>query len=280
VTAPAVVRRWAERPSPPPPAGASPESRSHGSARARPLPIGPAGRARGIEAAASTALRRLGADLSRTIRRGAPLGAVLLTAVAAAAALAPHLAVRGTRPDLLLVAVAAVALASGPRTGAAFGFAAGLGADVFLATPLGTSALAYTLLGHILGGLSRPRPAGSASTLCRPGSTCFACRTGGRHAGEHRSQPGRRRALRVAARRADQRRSVVITFASVLVGRLVVTVIATSLGGVPFPEPAALARIAGVAALSAPLGPLAAAAVRRLTRTAPPPAVTAGSARP
>ena len=276
MTAPAVVRRWAERPSPPLPAGGSAQ-RSDRPAGPRSRPIGSAGQV-WSGAAASTALRRAVVELSRTIRRGAPLEAVLLTAVAAAAGLAPHLAVRGVAPDVVLVAVVAVALASGQRTGAAFGFAAGLGADVFLATPLGTSALAYTLLGHTLGRLSRPPSPGIAFSLCRPGSTCFACRTGRRHGAEHRPDSGRRRAQRVAARRAAQRRLVVITFAAVVVGRLGMTVVATALGGVPFPGTDALLHIAGSAALSAPLGPLAAMAVRRLVRPAPAPAATAGSA--
>lgn len=81
-----------------------------------------------------------------------PLAALLATGLVVHAAVAPHLAVRGVPPDVLLVAVVAVAAVRGERVGAGFGFVSGLGADVFLATPLGTSALAYTLLGHFLGG--------------------------------------------------------------------------------------------------------------------------------
>ncbi|HEV7864862.1 MAG TPA: rod shape-determining protein MreD, partial [Acidimicrobiia bacterium] len=68
----------------------------------------------------------------------APFGAFLFTALVAQVAVAPHLGVWGTAPDALLVAVVAVALRRGPRAGSAFGFGAGLGADLFLSTPLGT----------------------------------------------------------------------------------------------------------------------------------------------
>lgn len=84
-------------------------------------------------------------------RRRAPLAALLASGLVVHAAVVPHLAVRGVQPDVLLVAVVAVAAVRGERTGAAFGFATGLGADLFLATPLGTSALSYTLVGHVVG---------------------------------------------------------------------------------------------------------------------------------
>ena len=90
-----------------------------------------------------------------------PLAAVLLTLLVAHVALTPQLSVRGTAPDALLVGVAAVAVGRGSRAGAAFGFTAGLGADLFLATPLGTSALAFTLVGHVLGRASAPAGKGA-----------------------------------------------------------------------------------------------------------------------
>jgi rod shape-determining protein MreD len=104
-------------------------------------------------------------DELAVLRRAAPMGAVLLTALAVHAGLAPHLAVRGVEPDLLLVAVVALSAGRGARAGAAFGFAAGLVADVFLATPMGTSALAYTLLGHLVGRSGRPHLTVRVATL-------------------------------------------------------------------------------------------------------------------
>jgi hypothetical protein len=203
---------------------------------------------------------------SRT-RTLAPLGALLLSLLAAHAALVPHLAVWEVAPDLPLVGVAAVAVGRGPRAGAAFGFAAGLGADLFLATPVGTSALAYTVVGQLLGRCSRPRPAGTARTLCRPGSACFACRTGRAHGPAPAGQPGDRPARirrQAAARRAAIGRSVLLTVAGVAGGRLATAAVATALGGMAAPGPLAVVRIAAVSAVSAPLAPPLFAAVRRL----------------
>jgi rod shape-determining protein MreD len=190
VTAPAVARRWREPP-----------------------------RCSAVEAAIRTH--------AVALRRRAPLAALLATGLAVHAGAAPHLAVRGLAPDALLVAVVAVAAGRGERAGAAFGFAAGLGTDLFLATPLGTAALAYTLVGHLLGRSSQRA---------------------------------------AAARRAALRQSIVLVFVGVAAGRLGTAAVATALGGVPFPETAGLLRMAGVAALSAPLGPPAVAVVRRLGR--------------
>jgi hypothetical protein len=252
VTAPAVVRRWND----PPPVRVD-----------RRVP----GSGRRVEAApaAGAAIRARLSELLARCRRAAPLGAVLFTALVIHAGLAPHLAVAGAAPDVLLVGVVAVAVRCGARTGAGLGFAAGLGADLVLATPLGTSALAYTLVGHGLGRSSRPPSSGStAFALCRPGSACFACRTGRAHAAEPAIEPASRpsRVRRAAARRAALRRSVVLTALGVAAARLGTVVVATTLGGVPFAGTPVLLRVAGVALVSAPLGPLAGAAVGRLHR--------------
>jgi rod shape-determining protein MreD len=76
---------------------------------------------------------------------------------------APTFAVAGWRPDLLLVTVVAFALADGAQTGARYGFAAGLGADL-LSGPgqlVGISALVLLLVGYGLGSL-RPYLPGTA----------------------------------------------------------------------------------------------------------------------
>jgi len=186
-----------------------------------------------------------------SLRRRAPAAAALVTVLAAHGALAPHLAVSGAAPDLPLVAVVAVAAGCGARPGAAFGFAAGLGADLFLATPLGTAALAYTAVGHVVGATAGRSPAG-APVRCSPGSTCFACRTGRRTA----ARPSERR-------RAAIRRSAVLAAAGVGAGRLAVALAAVIFGGVPFPGVAGLVRTAAAALVSAPFGVPAVAAVRR-----------------
>jgi hypothetical protein len=217
------------------------------------------------------------------VRRLVPLGAVLLTALVVQVGVAPHLAVGAAAPDVLLVVVAAVAAGRGARAGAAVGFAAGLGADLFVATPLGTSALAFTLVGHVLGRSSRPPSlSGAAAALCSPASSCFACRTGRLHGAArqggagaqlHEAQIDRpagsrptRLQRRAAARRAALRRSVLLSLLGVGAGRLCVAVVATTLAGVPFADARGLLRIVAVAAVSAPFGPVAFAAVDRLGR--------------
>jgi hypothetical protein len=203
------------------------------------------------------------------VRRLAPAGAAVLTVLIAHGAIAPQLAVNGAGPDVVLAAVVAVATGRGARAGAAFGFAAGLGADLFLTTPLGTAALVCTLAGHAVGGLRPARSStATAAVLCGPGSTCFACRSGRVHRpGGVADSPGAVRSLRArqraVSRRRALRRALVVTGLGVGAGRLATTVVATALGGVPFPGPGALGHSAAVALLSAPLGPPLLALVRR-----------------
>ena len=75
----------------------------------------------------------------------ARLAALLALAVAAHAAAGAVPA----GPEVLLLTVAAVASVSGRDTAAGYGFAAGLAADLFLATPAGLCASVYTLVGWV-----------------------------------------------------------------------------------------------------------------------------------
>jgi rod shape-determining protein MreD len=61
------------------------------------------------------------------------------------------LRVFGVMPDLCLVLTVAVAFHQGPERGAVFGFAAGFATDLFLSTPLGLSALSFTVVGYGVG---------------------------------------------------------------------------------------------------------------------------------
>ena len=276
MTAPAVVRRL-EHGTPaaakPPASDGRPPNRRHRGDHPVSVEHRRAGSSVSVERRWAIGACLAARDQLPVLRRVAPLAAVWLTAVAATAGLAPHLAVRGVEPDVLLVTAVAVAVGRGARAGAAFGFAAGLGADLFLATPLGTSALAYTLVGHVVGRSRRPRPPASAA-LCSPTSTCFACRTGRRHvaaAGGVRSAaaalynaPPVRRRRRSAAHRAALRRSMTLAFLAVVAGRVGAGMVATALGGIPLPTTAALLHIVGAAILSAPLGIPSVAASRRL----------------
>lgn len=57
----------------------------------------------------------------------------------------------GARPDVMLLLAVTAGLVAGPDRGAMVGFAAGLAFDVVLSTPLGLSALVYTLVGYGVG---------------------------------------------------------------------------------------------------------------------------------
>ncbi len=119
-------------------------------------PAPPAAVAAGSQFATAPAARRARAGGRAPVGR---LALVLLVATAAQALVAPHLAPPGAAPDLLLLATVAVA-ATIPGPGAVvFGFAAGLAADLFLVTPFGLSAAAFTALARAGAGLPFPRRA-------------------------------------------------------------------------------------------------------------------------
>ncbi|MBM3658808.1 MAG: rod shape-determining protein MreD [Actinobacteria bacterium] len=76
---------------------------------------------------------------------------LIVSLVVIQTAIFPSLRVFGAVPDLLLVATVAVAYERGPEAGAVFGFVAGAAIDVFLASPMGVSALAFALTGYGIG---------------------------------------------------------------------------------------------------------------------------------
>jgi len=57
----------------------------------------------------------------------------------------------GVMPDLMLLVAVAGGITGGPTRGAAIGFASGMIIDLFLPTPLGLSALVFTLVGYGVG---------------------------------------------------------------------------------------------------------------------------------
>jgi rod shape-determining protein MreD len=63
----------------------------------------------------------------------------------------PHIRLVGRVPDLGLVLAVAIAFDYGPEAGAIVGFLAGLSYDLFLATPLGLTALAWALTAYAVG---------------------------------------------------------------------------------------------------------------------------------
>jgi rod shape-determining protein MreD len=85
------------------------------------------------------------------VRRVVPLGLLALTTVIVQVALMPHLRLFGVVPDLGLVLAIAVAYYDDAEGAAIVGFATGLGFDLFLQTPVGASALAYSVTGYLTG---------------------------------------------------------------------------------------------------------------------------------
>jgi rod shape-determining protein MreD len=65
--------------------------------------------------------------------------------------LLPQVRIAGVMPDVMLLAAVAGGLVGGPLYGAALGFASGMVADLFLTTPLGLSALVFSLVGYAIG---------------------------------------------------------------------------------------------------------------------------------
>lgn len=62
-----------------------------------------------------------------------------------------RLRIDDVRPDALLLVAAIAGLVAGAERGAIVGFCAGVLADLFLQTPFGLSALAYSLVGFAVG---------------------------------------------------------------------------------------------------------------------------------
>lgn len=85
------------------------------------------------------------------------MSALLLGGFLAQGLIASRLGPPGAAPDLLLLATVVVAAARPVATAVTFGFAAGLAADLFLVTPFGLSAAAYTIIGRAGAALPAPR---------------------------------------------------------------------------------------------------------------------------
>ena len=83
----------------------------------------------------------------------AKLPLLLLMALVLHTTLLGSLRVAGVAPDAMLLIAIVGGVAGGPSTGAIVGFASGLGLDLFLQTPLGLSALAFSIVGYGVGSL-------------------------------------------------------------------------------------------------------------------------------
>lgn len=76
---------------------------------------------------------------------------VLLTALLVQVTVLSRVRFFGVIPDLMLLVSIAGGIVGGPARGAVIGFFSGMAIDVFLATPLGLSALVFCIVGYTVG---------------------------------------------------------------------------------------------------------------------------------
>lgn len=76
---------------------------------------------------------------------------MLLAALLLQTSVLVRLRVFGVMPDFMLLIAVAAGITAGPTRGAGLGFATGMVIDLFLPTPLGLSALVFTLVGYGVG---------------------------------------------------------------------------------------------------------------------------------
>lgn len=79
----------------------------------------------------------------------------LLVALVLQVMIAPHLAIFGVTPNLLLLVVITLAFVEGSSAGASTGFVAGLLMDLLSTGPIGAWALVMTVTGYLSGSLKR-----------------------------------------------------------------------------------------------------------------------------
>ena len=76
---------------------------------------------------------------------------VVLVALILQVTLFSQFSYEGSRPDIMILLAVMAGYRLGPERGAIVGFAAGVSFDIVLATPLGLSALVYTVVGYAVG---------------------------------------------------------------------------------------------------------------------------------
>lgn len=82
-----------------------------------------------------------------------PAAGAVICAMVLQVGIAPHIAVGGVVPNLLLLVVVTLALVQGPRAGTVAGFAAGLLFDLIGTAPIGPAALTFCIVGFVAGSL-------------------------------------------------------------------------------------------------------------------------------
>ena len=76
---------------------------------------------------------------------------VVLVALVLQVTLFSQFSYEGARPDIMILLAVMAGYRLGPERGAIVGFAAGVSFDIVLSTPLGLSALVYTIVGYTVG---------------------------------------------------------------------------------------------------------------------------------
>ncbi len=76
---------------------------------------------------------------------------VILTALIIDLSVLSRVRVVGTMADLMLLLAIAAGITGGPVRGAVVGFVSGMAVDLFLQTPLGLSALVFSIVGYAVG---------------------------------------------------------------------------------------------------------------------------------
>lgn len=76
---------------------------------------------------------------------------VVLTALVFQLSVLTRVHVAGVMPDLMLMLAVAAGLTGGQARGAVVGFGSGMAVDLFLQTPLGLSALVFSVVGYAVG---------------------------------------------------------------------------------------------------------------------------------
>lgn len=85
-------------------------------------------------------------ELLRTARVRTPL--MVLAVLVLHTTMLTSFRIDGVAPDAMLLLTVAAAIAGGATVGAILGFACGVAIDLFLQTPLGLSALVFSLVGY------------------------------------------------------------------------------------------------------------------------------------
>ena len=91
---------------------------------------------------------------------GLKIGVIVFVAAVLQASVFAGMSVLGAAPDILLVALVAVALVRGATTGAVAGFFGGLVIDIALLDTLGVTSLLLTLVGYWAGRYGETAPSG------------------------------------------------------------------------------------------------------------------------